>query len=323
MSPDTSRWAVAIFTARETPAVLEATVRAAIAACAHRQATIDVLINGNETLSTQFTALASTIATNNCALRVWFIAAPDKAHTWNEYIHRIWDTNSTTFFIDGYVHVKPEAFANINARLLATPEALAASGVPTCGRSAKRLREQMLRDGGLHGNLYAITVDGMNLLRNKAFRLPLGLYRNDGMLGSSLAFRLDPANGWEKNTVVVAEATWDVDGISDLSYRNIVGYLKRSLRQAQGVLENRAIREHMAIQRLPPQNLPVTAQEMANSWLKAQPEQARALFLRQPLCLYAARQLRLPRNWAKTQVAPVLLCCNGNERIFSSHGARI
>ncbi|MGJ9418472.1 hypothetical protein ACHAC9_12000 [Massilia sp. CMS3.1] len=315
MSNVTSRWAVAIFTARETPSVLSGTVRAVIAACAGRQATIDVLINGNQQLAALFADVAATFATGGCTLRIWSIAAPDKAHTWNEYVHRIWDTGGITFFIDGYARVRPGALAAIEHRLATSPDALAASGVPTSGRSAKRLREGMLRTGGIHGNLYALKATSMSAIRNAGFRLPLGLYRTDPLLGAALCFRLDPANNqWKRGTVVaVADATWDVDGISELNYKNVVAYFKRQLRQAHGTLETRAVREHMTVNRLPPQLLPATAQDMINQWLSAQPEQARAMFLKHPSCLYAARQLRAPRDWSATQVAPLLLCTHTSE----------
>lgn len=309
MSSVTSRWAVAIFTARETPEVLSATVRAVVAACVGRQATIDVLVNGNHELAVNFSDLAAGIETAGCVLRIWSIAAPDKAHTWNEYIHRIWDPSDITFFIDGYARVKPDALTAIERRWAASPNAMIASGVPTCGRSARKMREHMLRKGGIHGNLYALKRESMDAIRDAGFRLPLGLYRNDGLLGAALTYRLDPANhDWRRGTVVVVgDATWDVDGISELSYKNVVSYFKRRLRQAYGVLESRAFREHMTIKRLAPQHLPATAQDMINHWLTAQPEQARSLFLKHPSCLYAARQLRAPRDWSKAQVAPVLV----------------
>jgi hypothetical protein len=310
----TCRWGIAIFAARETPSVLAATVQAAIAACAERQATIDVMINGNEALASSFSDLAVAIPTNNCSLRIWSVAAPDKAHTWNEYVHRIWDADGVTFFIDGYARVKPDALDAIDRRLAESPDAMAASGVPTCGRSARRLREQMLREGGIHGNLYALKADSMRALRTAEFRLPLGLYRTDPMLGAALAFRLDPGNNqWKPDrVVVVAGATWDVDGISDLTYKNIVGLFKRRLRQAQGELESRAVREHMAIKQMAPRLLPSTTKDMVNNWLLAQPAQARSLFLKRPTCLYAARQLSLPRDWSKTKLAPVLLSEHAN-----------
>ncbi|MFC5477612.1 hypothetical protein [Massilia suwonensis] len=313
----TSRWAVAIFTARESLPVLSATVRAAIAACAGRQATIDVLINGNHALAADFADVAATIATGGCSLRVWSIAAPDKAHTWNEYIHRIWDTGGLTFFIDGYARIRPDALAAIERRLDSAPDAMAASGVPTSGRSATRLREAMLRSGGIHGNLYALKASSMELIRNAGFRMPLGLYRTDPMLGAVLCYKLDPArHEWKGGTVVaVADATWDVDGISELSYKKLVAYFKRRLRQAVGTLESRALREHMTIKRLPPQQLPATAQDMINQWLREQPEQARKMFLKDPSCLYAARQLRAPRDWSAAQVAPLLLRTQPSEAV--------
>lgn len=314
MSETTSCWAIAIFAARETPSVLAGTVRAAIAACTGRRATIDVLVNGNQALAADFADLAEAIPPGACVLRVWSIAAPDKAHTWNEYVHRIWDTGGTAFFIDGYARVKPDALDAIDQRLASSPNAMAASGVPTCGRSATRLREQMLSRGGIHGNLYALTAASMRALRNTGFRLPLGIYRADPMLGAALTFRLDPANSpWTRGSVVsVAGATWDVDGISTLNVKNVVAYFKRRLRQAHGVLESRAFREHMAVRHLPLQLLPATARDMVNEWLAAQPAQARSLFLKRPACLYAARQLRAARNWSATQVAPVLLREHGS-----------
>lgn len=306
-----SPWAVAIFAARETSSVLMSTVLATITACAGRCATIDVLINGNEALARDFSEIVPTVAAHDCTLRVWSINAPDKAHAWNEYVHRIWDTDGMTFFIDGYARPKPDALGAIERHLAAKPNAMAASAVPTSGRSAKQMRETMLRrGGGIHGNLYALTQSSMKGVRETGFRLPLGLYRTDPLLGAALTYRLDPSNNpWTRGSVVaVADATWDVDGISELSYKNAVGYFKRRLRQAQGALESQAFRDHMSIKRLPPRLLPATAQEMVNNWLTSQPALARSLFLKQPLCLYAARQLRMPRDWSKTQVAPVLLC---------------
>ena len=302
-------WSVALFAARETPAVLAASVRAAMAACAGRSATVDVLINGNKELAATFAELASGWAQEGCTLRVWWIATPDKAHTWNEFVHRIWDTDSIAFFIDGYAQVKPDALAAMERRLAATPGALGASGVPTCGRSAAKLREQMLREGGIHGNLYAVSAEGMRAIRAAGFRLPLGLYRTDPLLSSVLKFRLDPANHkWEHGRVAVEpEATWDVAGMSRLTIGNLTGQFKRMLRQAQGDLENRAAREHLAIKRLAPQLLPATAQDLITGWLDAQPAQARSLFMKRPLCLYAARKVREARDWSSTQVAPALV----------------
>ncbi len=307
-----SPWSIAIFAARETPEALTSCVRAALGACAGRQACIDVLINGNPELADAFSGIATTLDSGGARLRVWSIAAPDKAHTWNEYVYRIWDTGGMAFFIDGYAQVRPDALAAMERRLAETPDALGATGVPTCGRSATAIREQMLREGGIHGNLFAISAEGMEGIRRVGFRLPLGIYRTDPLIGSVLMFRLDPVNNtWDPRRIAVAaDATWHVDGIEDINWKNIKSQFKRILRQAQGDLENKAAREHLAVRKLPPQQLPLTVAELIANWIETQPAQARALFRKRPLAAYAARKVAQPRDWSATSIAPRLVQSN-------------
>lgn len=309
MAPSSSPWSIAIFAARETPSLLANCVRAAITASAGRKAVVNVLINGNPQLAAQFSDLAKQLDSSTATLRLWSIATPDKAHTWNEFVYRIWDGNSLSFFIDGYAQVRPDALAAMEHRLAATPHALAATGVPTSGRSAAKMREQMLREGGFHGNLFGISQEGMQRIRTTGFKLPLGIYRNDSLIGAAIMFSFDPANHrWDPSRVAVAPtATWHIDGIEKLNWKNIATQFKRILRQAQGELENRAVREHMAIKKLPPQMLPRTAAEMVEQWLACQPAEARALFRKRPLCHYAIRKIRSRRDWSSTETAPSLV----------------
>lgn len=312
MTNPTSPWSIAIFAARETTAGLALCVTAAIKACTGRQAIINVLINGNAELADAFAIAANDLDHADTRLRVWSIAAPDKAHTWNEFIYRIWEGDSTAFFIDGYAQVRPDALTALASCLAATPDALGATGVPTCGRSAAAIRAQMLRDGGIHGNLFAISAEAMQGIRKAGFKLPLGIYRTDPLIGSVLMFRLDPANHtWNpRRIVVVPDATWHVDGIEDITLKNVKSQFKRILRQAQGDLESKASREHLAVRRLPPQQLPLTIADMIAEWIKTQPTQARSLFLKRPLSLYAARKLAAPRDWSATAIAPQLVLDN-------------
>lgn len=302
-------WSIAIFAARESAAVLVASIRAALTACKGQCAIVNVLINGNHALALELAAVVDTWDNEPCDLQLWSISTPDKAHTWNEYAHRIWTPGSLAFFVDGYARVMPDAFRQIERQLVEAPESWCASGVPTCGRSAKSIREEMLRSGGIHGNLYSVSPDGMESIRTTGFRLPLGLYRTDPLLGAALIFRLDPANNkWEpKRIAVVATATWQVDKQSLWSVRSIQGQLKRMVRQAQGELENRAAREHMAIKRLAPQCLPKTAKELITHWLEEQPAQARSLFKQRPLTFYAARKVREDRDWSSASTPPLLV----------------
>lgn len=305
----TTHWAVAIIAARESVETLKSTIEAAVAASAGRDTIIDLLINGNPGLARECAAWAGASYTGAPWLRVWSIAQGDKAHAWNEYVHRIWPAGRTAFFLDGYARPRSDGLVQLDASLARAPEAFGATGVPTSGRSAPALRAAMLSGGGFHGNMHAIPARAMAQLRASGFCLPLGLYRTDSLIGSVLMFALDPTTQeWQPRRIVVnGEATWDVPGQADLTMKNIVAQFKRRQRQAQGDLENRAAREHMAIRRLPITRFPRTVRELVLDWIAAHPDEARRLYLKNPLRLRAARRMRAPQDWSAAERAPELL----------------
>jgi hypothetical protein len=315
MQITSTNWSVAIFAARESTETLCQCIRAALAASRGRNASIDVLINGNRELAIAAGAQDWVgAAAGDGQVRIWSIAVGDKAHAWNEYLHRIWPPGTTAFFIDGYAQVKPDALQALGERLAEDDATLGATGVPTCGRSAPRLREQMLKTGGLHGNLHAIRAEAMAAMRASGFRLPLGLYRTDSLIGAVLMFGLDPSNNkWDPRRVAVAaDASWHVDGLSDITWNNIRTQASRMLRQAQGDLENRAAREHLAVKRRAPSAMPRTARQLVNDWMEEHPKQARSLFFKRPLCLHAARKLKAARDWSEAWTAPELVGAIGS-----------
>jgi hypothetical protein len=246
---------------------------------------------------------------SNVFVRVWFIPLGDKAHTWNEYIHRIWELGDVAYFIDGYARVRPDALMLIDEGLRSVPNALAATGVPTSGRSADALRRQMLKEGGIHGNLHAIRGSVLATLKQRGFRMPLGLYRTDSLIGAVLMFRLDPAqHEWDPNCMFVhPSATWHASPTTWWTPKDMMGQYRRRLRQAQGVLENLAVREHLAVNKFSPEALPPTISELVNGWIADHLHEARRLFLTQPLTIYAARKLQEPRNWSGAGSKPVLM----------------
>ena len=313
---DTSTpWVVAVIASRESSATLTRSIGAVFEACASRQVTVDVLINGNPALADEMATLldTGTFACRNGSLRIWSITVGDKAFTWNEYLHRIWPAGAMAFFIDGYAEVRPDAFTALERSLGQRSEALGATGVPTSGRSAAQLREQMLRSGGLHGNMHVLRAETMAELRAVGFRLPIGLYRTDSLIGAMLMFGLDATrHAWSpKRIAVEADATWEVPDLSALSLQNVKSQLKRMVRQAQGELENRAVREHLVTLKRPAPDLPDNAQLLVKEWMARNPSELRALFLKRPLCLYAAYKLRAGRDWSAAGKMPLLVRAAG------------
>lgn len=302
-------WSIAIFACRETLATLSRCILAARNATGTHQAIIHVLVNGNDSLARE-TALAATgWQTAHCEVRVWMIEQGDKAHAWNEYLHRIWTPDTLAFFLDAYAEAQPHALERLAAVFDGPTVALAATGVPSEGRSAAWQREKMLREGGLQGNLHVLGIPAMTRLRTLGFRMPLGLYRTDSLVNAVLNFNLDPAqNKWDASRIaVVGNASWDVQNIARLTLANIVGQIKRRVRQARGILENRAVREHLAVQRQSPESLPDTVHELVSKWLQSHAAEARALFIRSPLTYYSSRHFNAPRDWSASKRAPVCM----------------
>jgi hypothetical protein len=82
--------------------------------------------------------------------------------------------------------------------------------------------------------------------------------------------------------------------------------LARVLRQAQGVLENAALRDHFSIRKCRPEALPRTSRDLVQSWISANPADARKIFRSNWLALLAWRRLRTPRDWTQADGAPRL-----------------
>jgi hypothetical protein len=305
-------WSVAIICSREEIDIVSSCIEAAVSACGTRSAAIDVLVNGNKKLAEEASALYAGSKTQNCIVRVWYIPLGDKAHAWNEYVDKIWQCGSAAFFIDGYVQVRPDAFDTLSKSLSEKRDALAATGVPSSGRSAAKWREQMLAQGGLMGGMHVIAADVMSKLRKRKIRLPLGLYRTDSLIGAILMFSLDPTeNAWDVSKVAVsAEATCDIPGLSALTFHNVRAQIKRLVRQAQGDLENSAMQQHLAIERRAPETLPVTNQELVRRWLGNHSAKAFKMFFKRPIRIYAVHKLNARRDWHLASESPILLSPN-------------
>ena len=86
-------WSAAVFSSRESTDVLLATVRA-LRKCGGASLRVDVLINGQRGLADDFLVAARREPLGLADVRVWFTPYADKAHAWNEYVHRIWDGRS-------------------------------------------------------------------------------------------------------------------------------------------------------------------------------------------------------------------------------------
>lgn len=303
------KWCVAVFAARESPDVLRATL-SAVQFAAHVPTTVDVLVNGNRDLTEGAkNIIVSLQAVNSLAtFRLWYIALGDKAHTWNSYLHHIWPGDGRAYFVDGYARPNSDAFMRIDQALSSNKKALLASGVPTCGRSAEKARAEQIKVHGIHGNLFSIRAETMQSLRIVKFYLPLGIYRTDSTIGAVMQYSLDPLlNKWDPDRIFVeSKASWGLDEKRWWRYSDLKGQLKRLVRQAQGDLENRAVRHHLSIHRRAPQDMPRTIRQLIEIWMRENPSEAASL-LRNPLRRHALKQIQKPRDWTLASLPPEVI----------------
>jgi hypothetical protein len=270
------------------------------------------MVNGNSMLANELAstfAERSSVASGDTPLKIWSIPRGDKANAWNRYVHDIWDGESIAFFVDGYVQPNPDAFRVLGDSVHANPRAWGGSGVPSVGRSAKALRQNLIVNTGFHGNLCCLKGDAISQLRSQKITLPVGIYRTDSLMGAFLCYGLDPAsNVWEDFRIhVEPHASWQADALRLWHPRDLLLQWKRLLRQARGKLEVGAFSDHMAVHRRSPATLPTTVHELVLHWAKLCPAQVRRLYFGNPLTWFVLRSLRNTANDIPRSVSAQLI----------------
>lgn len=307
-------WSIVIFAAREAPDVLFQSVDAAIRA-SPPGTTIEVIVNGNRHLLDQVVARYVMAGQNaeSFALRFWFIPFGDKANAWNQYIHTIWADQELVFFVDGYAQVKPDAISLLGNSVMSQDFVLGGTGVPTVGRSAAALRANLLKNGGIHGNLCCVKGRVMSRMRARGIRLPVGLYRTDSLVETFLVYDLNPEkNEWDDRRVYVhPDATWAISVPHGWRVSNMQTRWNRLLRQALGDIEKGAFRELFAIRKI---ELPLahdSSLAMVEAWVHECPKAAKKLIRFHPLRRLALQKLRQFRPQAPDQLKPQLVWSGG------------
>ncbi|MFN7917899.1 MAG: hypothetical protein U0Q55_21305 [Vicinamibacterales bacterium] len=305
------RWCVAIFSARETARTLASTLDAARAAVSTHPATIDLIVNGNARLAEALAARVSRSGRGSAgvATRVWSLALRDKAHAWNAYVHDIWPGAGSPCFMDGCITVSAADLSALQARFEGSAQAMVAAAVPTAGRSAAAIRELMLRNPQIHGSLYAVRDTAMAQMRAAGFRLPLGFYRSDSLLGTLVNFNFDPAtHEWDDRRIAVTrEASWTMPLKSPWNPADVSAQLRRMTRQAVGRLEEAAIKElfydrRTSIDVLTPQPL-----GLVDEWQRRVPDSPNRPLMRSLLARVRMAHLRRRTDWRRSSEPPACL----------------
>jgi glycosyltransferase involved in cell wall biosynthesis len=172
-------------------------------------------------------------------LEVIEISLGDKCNAWNTYIHKIADNPNVHFFCDADVQFSANCF-DIMSRHLATTtdETVAIAGMPLSGRNVEFYRSLVLERACFFGNLYGMKNSFLERIREKPFRLPIGLNWIDSFLTKAVNTDL---NFFDYNlpnrTTWVEGAGYHFEGLSVFKKADIKLYINRIARYELGKIQ--------------------------------------------------------------------------------------
>ena len=284
-------WQIAVFCRNEETRIADC-LKSISAAIGSRTAQITLILNGS-TDSSEKNALAMRreIAV---PFEIFRIAYPDKSHAINSvfYDRQIRLDAEAYFFVDGYVTIGAPALTAMADGLGSSSLAVAASGIACNGRTMSRQHQLRSGDGGvLRGAFYALRPAFIERIVQQRIRLPIGLYRGDGLLNSMAAHNLDSlGQPWlDRRILTVPEATFEIDSLSIFRLQDLRRQFQRKVRQMRGKLESEAVKK--VIYSRGYAALPSSADDLIGEFLAANPL-PRVPLAERPFMSLALRQLR-------------------------------
>ena len=234
-------WNVAVYCANEGLRLREC-LNSVVAGLSDQRAVITVILNGSRDGSRD---IARKAARSNSSIEVFEISAADKSNAINQFHYLLRSPARAYAAVDGYVSVSADTFYMMKQKLEANPRAAILAGVAANGRTETRsIRETIAVGGKLHGQLYGIRPDFLDRMVTRGIKIPVGLYRGDGLLGSMAAHNLDPlTEPWDNTRLPGVEgATYEIQSLSPFKPAHLRRQLRRMVRQMRGTIESAAIK---------------------------------------------------------------------------------
>jgi hypothetical protein len=298
-------WNVAVFCRNERWSIAHC-IESIADAGRDRRTLITLIVNGS---SDDSAALALSAAERRgIPIAVYTIPHGDKANAINRFFHGLREPARHYFFIDAYVKIGPNALAAMERSLVEQPDALAATGIAVNGRTMHQHTQPTLNYGArLHGQLHALRPEFIDRLVAKRYRLPIGTYYGDGLIGSMVMHDLDPVHrpDWEPRKIAGSpDATYEIPMLSLFRARDLKRQFQRKVRQMRGRLENLAIRS--IVYQRGYEGLPEFADDMVNAFLSDHGRPPVSLPDR-PFQALALRQIRAAVRPDPARLEPALL----------------
>ena len=166
----------------------------------------------------------------------------DKSNAWNVFIHELDAQATHYYFLDGDCELLPDSLSMLEQALTDHPEAHVAAALPAEGIGVAD-KELLLREGGLCGNLYALSGTFVTQLRACNVRLPIGLIGDDSLIGALAYWDLNPTQSWDMRRIYICEpARFYYEALSLLSWHDLRLYYRRKIRYSLRHFQNKLIK---------------------------------------------------------------------------------
>ncbi len=244
-------------------------------------------------------------------IEIYRFGHADKSNAINRFFYDLRAPADAVCCVDAYAVIGPDSLSGFARAFADRPDARLATGIAINGRSEPRAVEKTLTVGGVtHGQLYAPGRAFIDRLTGRGLRLPLGLYRGDGLLGSMAAHDLDPLScPWENRRVVgVRDATYEIASLSPFRPADVRRHLHRRVNHMRGRLETAAIKEIIYAHGYAA--LPERADDMIRAYLSAHGPLPTPLRDR-PFMAAALRRVRSARPPDPASLIPALVASAG------------
>ncbi|WP_253344725.1 glycosyltransferase [Sphingobium sp. OAS761] len=192
-----------------------------------------VLVNGSTDATVQ---RAREAAGGRANVIVHDIAAGGKSRTWNHMVHVLLSGGErAVIFLDGDAQIIPGSIDALIADLAAHPHANAAAGMPMNGRMAETYRRNLAIEGGLFGDLYALSGAFVAAIRARGLRLPDDLIGDDGLVAAWAHTGLGRDTDWiHENVLACVDAGFLCEQVSlarpstwSMQYKRLINYSVR------------------------------------------------------------------------------------------------
>lgn len=128
-----------------------------------------------------------------------------KARSWNRIMLDTPGIDAGAYvFVDGDARILPGSIEAL-ARAVSQPGINAAAGLPANGRRAPQYRRSIIAQHGMFGDLYALSGEFVERMRNARIRLPEDVIGDDSLIGAMAKTDLACETNWRDDRVATCQ----------------------------------------------------------------------------------------------------------------------